>query len=223
MHQVTDDILYKAVDDARAARREEHRYPFFRAATIEVEAGAGPSQRAFVRDISTTGIGLLHFRPLERGLVQVCLPAWADEPMRLPVRVTWCRPAAADWYLSGGGFERLSIRQSMLLCVDVFKAESSRRLQQRYPFFEPVTISWKAAERNSINAFARDISSEGMGLLHSENVPLGRVNLSFLKTPGQLCNVSADIRWCRPSGNCCYISGCEFRTLLLQELQTRTM
>ena len=221
MYQVVDEMLDKAIDDTQAAQRKERRYPFFRVATLEATVGACPPQPAFVRDISTTGIGLLHPRPLERGLVQVCLPARADQPLRLPVRVTWCRQAGADWYLSGGRFERLSIRQWMPLCVGVFAAESSRRLQQRYPFFEPVAISWKAGERSTIDAFARDISGEGIGLLHSEQVPPGRVNLSFLKTPDQLCDVSAEIRWCRPAGNRCYLSGCAFRKLFLQELQRR--
>jgi len=223
MHQTVDVLLNRAIEEAYSARRKEHRYPFFRAASLEPGGSAGTSQPAFVRDISPTGIGLLHALPLDPGLFQVCLPGRGDQPQRIPVQVTWCRPAGADWYLSGGKFERLSIRQWMSLCVDVFKAESSSRLQQRYPFFEPVTISWKAAERNTINAFARDISSDGIGLLHSENVPPGRVNLSFLKTPDQSCNVIADIRWCRPSGNCCYTSGCAFRKLFLQELQSRTM
>ena len=54
---------------------------------------SGTSQPAFVRDISPTGIGLLHALPLDPGLFQVCLPGRGDQPQRIPVQVTWRRPA----------------------------------------------------------------------------------------------------------------------------------
>jgi hypothetical protein len=223
MNQLTDDLFYMAREEAHAARRQEHRYPFFRAATLQATGSAGDSYPAFVRDVSLAGIGLLHTVPLDVGPVQVSIPGLGEHTLRFTARVTWCRPAGAEWYLSGGRLDSLSVRQSMSLYIAVFKAECSRRLQQRYPFFRPVTIATHGGKGDKVSAFTRDISPEGIGLLHSVNLTPGRVVLSFPGTPDQSSNISTDIRWCKPTSEHCYISGGEFRKLLLQKLQNRVL
>ena len=56
----------------------------------------------FTRELSNTGIGLLHDVPLERGEVAVSLQS-QGRTVTFRTYIVWCKPCGR-WYLSGGQF-----------------------------------------------------------------------------------------------------------------------
>src|SRR5688572_26771606 len=82
-------------------RRAGQRYPFFRTATIIREMESPHRYSAFTRDISMSGVGLLHDFPFGREAIDVMLEG---EKRRLRVEVQWCRSCGAGWFVSGGRF-----------------------------------------------------------------------------------------------------------------------
>ena len=101
------DLLFseaKAIED----QRTELRQPFFRSVSIELPDDSSKSFSAFSRDLSPTGIGLLHNMPLEPGMAIVSIPIGPGETVRLWTRIKWCRPCGQGWYTSGGQFHRVA-------------------------------------------------------------------------------------------------------------------
>lgn len=97
-------LLHEARSDDQCDRRGSARYPFFRPVTLAAADGSLASCLAFTRELSLTGIGLMHDRKLATGLVTVKLERQSVAAVRLPVEVLWCRPVGHGWYLSGGRF-----------------------------------------------------------------------------------------------------------------------
>ena len=84
-------------------RRFARRYPFFQAVSVTTADGSLHEFSAFSREISETGIGLLHIMPLALGVVQLKIRT-ADGLRTFPVTIAWCRPAGEGWYMSGADF-----------------------------------------------------------------------------------------------------------------------
>jgi hypothetical protein len=85
-------------------RRSEPRSPFFRPISILMD---GPPRRqfsAFSREISKSGIGLLHNMPLDSEEVTLAILGPVGEVCRFRTQIVWCRPCGEGWYLSGGRF-----------------------------------------------------------------------------------------------------------------------
>jgi hypothetical protein len=223
MRQIVEECLYAAIEENKAARRHDRRFPFFRSVTISMANDSSTGRPAFIRDISRSGIGLFHSMPLGTGPVMVTIPSLAGHPLNIQAELRWCRPVDEGWYISGGRLLNLSLRQAMSVCAAVFKADYSLRLQQRFPFFRPITIAAQRESAIKVRTFSRDISPDGIGLVHSMPVSPGRVVLGIPSATGRQVDISAEIRWCAPAGQNCYLSGGSFRTLLLEELQTRTL
>ena len=85
----------------RLERRSESRHPFF--CPVAILSDHGKNWSAFAREISRSGIGLLHNMPLEPGEVtlQISIPSG---PKKFRTQIVWCRPSGEGWYLSGGRF-----------------------------------------------------------------------------------------------------------------------
>jgi hypothetical protein len=95
------DLLRIACDSYDRETRREMRYAFYQLVTIrsgEVEYDG------FSRDISPTGIGLMHQADLPLEQVDVVLSTENTESVSLRVQIEWCRPLGQGWYLSGGKF-----------------------------------------------------------------------------------------------------------------------
>ena len=60
-----------------------------------------------IRDLSGSGIGIAHIEPLPHRLVLLASDTAAGEPIRLLVRLKWCRFKGADVYESGGQIVRI--------------------------------------------------------------------------------------------------------------------
>jgi len=87
----------------QAERRCKVRYPFFRAVTLIADAD-GHNLSAFTRDISRSGIGLLHNMRLPMGPATLAIPSEQCGLMRVRIDIVWCRPCGEGWYVSGAEF-----------------------------------------------------------------------------------------------------------------------
>ena len=89
-------------------RRRESRYPYFQAVTVVSDNG-NRSLAGMTRQISSSGIGLLHCGPLGKGHVSVTLHGEFGYAVTLPIEKVWCRPCGPYWFLSGGRFLDLAV------------------------------------------------------------------------------------------------------------------
>jgi hypothetical protein len=83
-------------------RREEQRHPYFQPAKLTYRYRPDDPISIFTREISNSGIGLLHAVALQRGEVAVTLESLGG-PVTFRTYIVWCKPCG-PWYLSGGQF-----------------------------------------------------------------------------------------------------------------------
>ncbi|HVU88909.1 MAG TPA: hypothetical protein VHD36_16415 [Pirellulales bacterium] len=81
----------------------------------------------------------------------------------------------------------------------------------RYPFFRPVLITLDETKR--LSAFSRDLSPHGIGLMHSEALPLEEVEIRIGTGRGYYVKVRTMITSCRPCGDACYVSRGHFMSI----------
>ena len=87
-------------------RRLALRYPFFCPVDLTLCSDLTSIPSVFIRDISASGLGLLHHTPLENQAV--LLRTETDDPSQAVLaKIRWCRCLGDRWYLSGATFERL--------------------------------------------------------------------------------------------------------------------
>jgi len=218
-----DEWVQNTANSIIAGRRTNGGHPFFRPLTIASRGDETTILRAFSTDISATGIGLLHKRPLEMQQLQL---SFERPQLKCIMEVEWCEPCGEGWYLSGGRFLGLSSLRVASFLLAGLVTEFDHCLNQRYPCFQPVTIitnDARCAQMKRHSALTRDISRNGVGLLH--NMPLGiqRVNLSIPTATGDLINVRTEIKRCEPCGDEWYFSRGRFRRLVLEELPAMLM
>ena len=84
-------------------RRFAARYPFFQSVIVSNADDSVHQFSAFSRDISATGIGLLHNQPLDLGFVYLRIENTSGVSI-LPATIAWCNPAGHGWYMSGAQF-----------------------------------------------------------------------------------------------------------------------
>ncbi len=98
-------------------------------------------------------------------------------------------------------------------------AFSEQRSNTRSPFFLPVTITTGDAQQTKLSAFSLEISSEGIGLLHTMPLKTHRcAALSIPTTESHQVELSIEIKWCEPCGEGWYLSGGRFKKLSIEEL-----
>lgn len=95
-----------------ADRRREHRIPCDLAATLVPldEQGsnlAGESLGVRIKDVSQHGVGVGHVEPMPHCLVLLAFTTAGGEPVRLVVRLKWCRFKRTSGYVSGGQMVRV--------------------------------------------------------------------------------------------------------------------
>ncbi|MGD9648528.1 MAG: PilZ domain-containing protein [Pirellulales bacterium] len=86
--------------------------------------------------------------------------------------------------------------------------QQERRQTVRYPFFRPVTVRTDMFRKHS--AFTREISTDGIGLLHRVEFRLGKVDVLVPNSGGTTARLRVHILWCKPCGEGWYISGGRF-------------
>jgi hypothetical protein len=95
------DILREARHNEKMEGRNDARHPFFRPVSIR---DGDIRLSGFSRDVSETGIGLLHNFELTLGEVEVRVPTDQGVSVHVRTRITWCTPIGEGWYISGGEF-----------------------------------------------------------------------------------------------------------------------
>lgn len=162
-------------------------------------------------------MGLLHPARIDDSCISVVISSEAGRPCKIDLDVRWCRPCGHGWYLSGGRFAELGGRNSQKLRLASLAAEANRRLKQRYPFFRPVSIESTNVTSNVL-AFTRDISPEGIGLLHNVPVEPETGLLRVAENQNGDAILSVEFTWCSPCNNGWFVSGGRFRKLDLEQL-----
>jgi hypothetical protein len=95
-----------------AERRREERRPCDVVAKLvpldkQGKAVASAPLNVRVRDISQHGVGISHSEPMAHRVALIEFETRADGPVRLVVRLKWCRFKRADLYESGGQILRV--------------------------------------------------------------------------------------------------------------------
>ncbi len=98
------EIVRRLLDEAREKgleRRVEKREPFFQVMRLSFAGEEHRQFTCFSRDISPSGIGLLHYLTVEPGRVVLTIPSHSCGDIRLRAEIVWCRPCGEGWYVSG--------------------------------------------------------------------------------------------------------------------------
>jgi hypothetical protein len=102
VEEAVSRLLSEAKEQDCVERRSEPRHPFFQPATLAYRYRPEQPISVFTRELSNSGIGLLHAAPLERGEVTITLQSRSG-PVTFRVYILWCK-ACGPWHLSGGQF-----------------------------------------------------------------------------------------------------------------------
>ena len=86
------------------------------------------------------------------------------------------------------------------------RARRDCRADVRFPFFQPVSIH---IDGRQYSAFSRDLAKNGIGLVHSFDLPCNEVVIS-IREGEYAVNVRTKIVCCQPCGEGWYLSGGEF-------------
>ena len=89
--------------DKREQRRER-RIPYIAAVTVYLGHVNGEKVSAFVRDLSPSGIGLVHLMSMPLGRVVLKLQLTRNRIVAMQTEIMWSQEFADGWYASGGQF-----------------------------------------------------------------------------------------------------------------------
>jgi hypothetical protein len=99
LEEILESIERIDTENQRGTERLELRVP------AEIRTARGNTVAAMTREVSRTGIGLVHRGVLSPGEVTVKLAGEARE-FEYRVVIEWCRPCANGMFMSGGQFVR---------------------------------------------------------------------------------------------------------------------
>jgi hypothetical protein len=102
--EAVHQLLAEAASKEQLDRRSEVRHPFFSPLSITPEDGQHKKFSAFSREISPSGIGLLHNMRIDLGVVTISVHREGGRTVELRTEILWCRACGEGWYLSGGRF-----------------------------------------------------------------------------------------------------------------------
>jgi hypothetical protein len=207
-------LLVEAQGNDKREARWGLRYPFFR--NVSIRTAAGTSYSAFSRDISASGIGLLHNMELPRCEVEISTTSGRGYSLKVRVQITRCQFCSEGWYTSGGQFLSQSshdlqvLRNSLRPVLLEAREDDDRRdpSKTRYPCFRPAEIVLEGGSRHS--AFVRDISVTGIGLLHDVELPTDQIEIHIATGRGYSVKIRTQITSCQPCGEGWYVSGGPF-------------
>ncbi len=104
INRAIERIITEASTVKHVEQRKEERYSFSQPVTLEGENAPMRQVSAFSREVSRSGIGLLHFEQIMPGRYVATIQCPDGEPARIPTEILWCRPCGQGWFLSGGRF-----------------------------------------------------------------------------------------------------------------------
>jgi hypothetical protein len=100
--QAIPQLVADAEEFEKRERRTDTRYPFFRQVLIHLDGDKRYS--AYARNISQTGIGLMHTVDLPLCDVELTIVAGPDRFLKLRARVERCESCSYGIYFSGLSF-----------------------------------------------------------------------------------------------------------------------
>ncbi len=95
-------LVIEAMHEDRQDQRAEVRFPLFR--PVMVSLANGQSYSAFSREISTSGMGLIHNYELPPSEVELSICSEEGYSVKVRTQIIWCRACGEGWYISGGRF-----------------------------------------------------------------------------------------------------------------------
>lgn len=96
--------LQEILESPEWDRRAVRRVPYFGPVIVGLKGDRSVNLSAFARDISPSGIGLVHLMPLDKGPVIIQLTMPTGNRVELLTEIRWCRDYGDGWYASGGLF-----------------------------------------------------------------------------------------------------------------------
>jgi hypothetical protein len=99
---------------------------------------------------------------------------------------------------------------SDLLTASRSGSGAERRTAERYPFFAPVSIMPYDETQQRWSAFSRDMSADGIGLLHNMPIDCGRICELSITQAGIHFRRRSELMWCTAAGEGWYLSGWRF-------------
>jgi hypothetical protein len=97
-------LLADARNDRGVERRVESRHPFFCPVFVMPQHDRSRRFSAFAREISRSGIGLLHNMKLSPGPATLVIVSSNGARRQFSAEVVWCRPMGEGWFISGCRF-----------------------------------------------------------------------------------------------------------------------
>ncbi len=205
--QIVDLCLNEAMAD-EDERRRQHRKPFLRPAEISLASDSAERQPAFCRDISRTGIGLLHEQALPADAEFVVYIPILGRELELHCRNEWCACLRNGRYYSGNAYRCATTPQSIFLLSAVVSEKLNRRVHRRYPLFRSVVLEDLHGKRTE--AFCRDVSRQGIGFVHRESIVPGTVVVTMESSMGSEVMATAELERCVAIGQGWFASGGPF-------------
>lgn len=95
-------LIVEAQNNDKRDRRAEVRFAFFRPVTIHTDDGHTYS--AFSREISASGIGLIHNVDLPSGEVEISISHEQGYSVHVRTHIVWSNSCGDGWFISGGRF-----------------------------------------------------------------------------------------------------------------------
>lgn len=106
---------------------------------------------------------------------------------------------------------RVAQQKAIRTLLEKARASSGdRRESERFPFFQPVTITAEHDRPVSLSAFSRDISECGMGLLLYWPLKRGAAHMIIHLSETDEISVAGEVCWCHPCGQGWYTAGIRF-------------
>jgi hypothetical protein len=97
-------VINQIVAGTQCERRSEQRFPYFAPVTITTPDAPLVKLSAFAKDISLSGLGMVHVMKLARGPVEITMPLPSGRLVTIRTDLCWCRDFGSGWYISGGRF-----------------------------------------------------------------------------------------------------------------------
>jgi hypothetical protein len=91
---------------------------------------------------------------------------------------------------------------------------SDGRSAKRQPRFGPVKLFRPVGDQRYVSAFARDLSMEGIGLIHLVPLEPGQILMPLVLPSGRQIVLIVELLWCRDYGSGWYASGGRFLGVL---------
>jgi len=208
---------FDLVQQSAKQQRANPRFPF--SAPLEAINPDGTTRHIFCRDISADGIGLLTKGDIEPDMITVRVPVAFGTSLEIQAQPGWSHPIGSGWYMSGARFIGSTQRDRIHLWLTRRLQSLRRRASHRYPFYRPVMICYGLRDTEPTEAFARDISTGGMGLIHE--LPIGS-DVAFVTVGDEdrMLEFRMKNAWTRRCDSGLFISGWSFhpRTRVMEQL-----